>query len=127
MGGGNYRMAAARYNKALTHAAKFLDLSPDQKEEVESTKLSLHLNIAMCWLKITDAENHLDQKSLKALFRRATAREAKGDYEGATADLKMFASIDPEDAAMLKLTARVEAQIKRQEAKEKKMYSKMFG
>ena len=109
--GGNYRMAAARYNKALTHAAKFLDLSPDQKEEVESTKLSLHLNIAMCWLKITDAENHLDQcirsctdalaideKSLKALFRRATAREAKGDYEGATADLKMFASIDPEDA-----------------------------
>ena len=78
---------------------------------MESTKLSLHLNIAMCWLKITDAENHLDQcirsctdalaideKSLKALFRRATAREAKGDYEGATADLKMFASIDPEDA-----------------------------
>eukprot|EP00965_Chrysotila_dentata_P008555 278377-Pleurochrysis_carterae.AAC.1 len=32
--GGNFRPAAARYNKALTHAAKFLDLSPDQRTEV---------------------------------------------------------------------------------------------
>ena len=51
-----FRSACARYNKALTHCAKFLDLSPDQKEEVNALKLSLHLNIAMCWLKITDAE-----------------------------------------------------------------------
>ena len=84
--GGNFRPAAARYNKALTHAAKFIDLSPDQKEEarhpprgrlipspslrwytahgltqVNKLKLSLHLNIAMCWLKITDSPNHLEQ------------------------------------------------------------------
>ena len=32
--GQNYRPAAARYNKALTHAAKFVDLSPEQKKEV---------------------------------------------------------------------------------------------
>ena len=35
--GQNYRPAAARYNKALTHAAKFVDLSPDQKKEVGPT------------------------------------------------------------------------------------------
>ena len=34
--GQNYRPAAARYNKALTHAAKFVDLSPDQKKEVDA-------------------------------------------------------------------------------------------
>ena len=28
---------------------------------METTKLSLHLNIAMCWLKITDASNNLEQ------------------------------------------------------------------
>ena len=32
--GGNHRPACARYNKALTHAAKFLDMTPDQKEQV---------------------------------------------------------------------------------------------
>ena len=56
-----FRAAAARYNKALTHASKFVDLSPDQREEVNAMKLSLHLNVAACWLKITDADNHLDQ------------------------------------------------------------------
>ena len=45
--GGNFRPAAARYNKALTHAAKFVDLSPDQRAEVDALKLSLHLNIAV--------------------------------------------------------------------------------
>ena len=28
--GSNFRPAAARYNKALTHATKFIDLSPEQ-------------------------------------------------------------------------------------------------
>jgi len=138
--GGNYRPAAARYNKALTHAAKFHDLSPEQTAEVEALKLSLHLNLAMCWLKITDAETHLDQairsctdalkidpRSVKALYRRATALEQKKDYDGAKADLKLAAEIDPADISVPKLIARVDAQIKRQLDKEKKMYGKMFG
>jgi len=135
-----YRSACARYNKALTHAAKFVDLSPDQRTEVDAIKLSLNLNIAMCWLKITDAENHLDQAiracddalkideaSVKALFRRATARELKGQYDEAKADLKRCAELAPDDKAVPKLMTRVEAQIARQKAKEKKMYGKMFG
>ena len=48
-----FRSACARYNKALTHAAKFVDLSPEQHAEVKAIKLSLNLNIAMCWLKST--------------------------------------------------------------------------
>lgn len=138
--GGNYRPAAARYNKALTHAVKFVDLSPDQRTEVNAIKLSLHLNIAMCWLKITDAENHLEQAirscgealelddtCTKAYFRRATALEAKKDFEGAKKDLARAGELAPEDKSVKKLMERVEAQIKRQEAKEKKMWSKAFS
>mmetsp|Transcript_649 Transcript_649/g.1015 ORF Transcript_649/g.1015 Transcript_649/m.1015 type:complete len:293 (-) Transcript_649:538-1416(-) len=138
--GQNWRPAAARYNKALTHAAKFVDLSPEQREEVNAVKLSLHLNIAQCWLKITDAENHLtqairscdealelDPNSVKALYRRAFAKEAKGDYDGAKADLKKAGELAPDDTAVPKLMARVDAQLARQKAKEKKMYGKMFG
>lgn len=138
--GGNFRPAAARYNKALTHAAKFHDLSPDQVAEVDALKLSLHLNLGMCWLKITDSETHLDQavractdalkidpRSAKALYRRASALEQKKDYEAAQADLRLAAEVDPEDTAVPKLMARIEAQIKRELDKEKKMYGKMFG
>jgi len=135
-----FRSACARYNKALGHGSKFVDLSPDQREEVNALKLSLHLNIAMCWLKITDTDNHLDQAiracdealaldegCVKAIFRRATAREMKGQYDEAKADLKRAAELAPEDTAVPKLMKRVEAQIERQKAKEKKMYGKMFG
>ena len=135
-----YRSACARYNKALTHAVKFHDISPQQKEEVDGIKLSLHLNIAMCWLKITDAANNLeqairacdealglDEKSVKALYRRATAREQKGMYDEAKADLKKVLELDPEDKSAPKLMTRVEAQIKRQKDKEKKVYGRMFG
>ena len=50
--GGNVRPAAARYQKALTHAAKFFDLSPEDTEEVNTVKLSLHLNLTQCYLKL---------------------------------------------------------------------------
>lgn len=85
-------------------------------------------------------QNHLDQAiracdeaiaidgdCVKALFRRATAREQKGQYDEAKADLKKAGELAPDDKAVPKLMTRVEAQIARQKAKEKKMYGKMFG
>lgn len=93
-----------------------------------------------CWLKITDAENHLtqairccdevlalDADSVKAIYRRAVALEAKGEYDQAKLGLKRAAELAPDDSAVPKLMARVEAQLKRQADKEKKMYSKMFS
>ncbi|CAM9916985.1 unnamed protein product, partial [Choristocarpus tenellus] len=44
--GKNYRMAGARYSKALTHAAKFFDLSEEDAKEVKVVQLSLYLNLA---------------------------------------------------------------------------------
>ena len=67
------------------------------------------------------------RRHVKALFRRATALEQKGDYEGAKADLKRAEKLAPDDKMVPKLMARVDAQIKRQLAKEKKMWGKAFG
>jgi heat shock protein 4 len=49
---GNIRPAAARYQKALSHAAKFFDLSPEDTEEVNAVKLSIYLNLTQCYLKL---------------------------------------------------------------------------
>jgi len=133
---GNYRTAAARYNKALTHAAKFFDLSPDQRTNVDKIKLSLELNMAQCYLKMENLDKvvmhashalQIDEKSTKAYYRRALAMEKKKDYEKAKADLEAALKEAPEDKAVLKLMERVKAQIKRQTAKEKKMWGKAFS
>ena len=93
----------------------------------------------MAYLKTGDSERlgdaidactaalDVDGNSVKGLYRRATAREKKGLFEEAKDDLAKAASIEPDDPAVKKLAERVDAQISRQKAKEKKMYGKMFG
>ena len=45
-------MMMIRYHKALTHAGKFFDLSPDDEAEVKSLKVSLYSNLAACYIKL---------------------------------------------------------------------------
>jgi len=133
---GNYRHAAARYAKALTHCAKFFDLSPEEEREVRDTKLSLHLNMALCYIKLEKLDNaylscdealKLDGKSVKALYRRATVRYQKRKFEDAVKDLKEAESLAPDDKAVKKLQVLVDKQMEKQKKKEKAMAKKMFG
>merc|ERR1711991_508653 len=110
--GGNYRPAAARYHKALTHASKFFDLSPDDEKEVKAVKLSLYLNLAQCYIKLENYDNvirncdealSLEPKNAKALFRRAFAYETKKDWDRALDDLKNAAESNPDDMAIPKV------------------------
>eukprot|EP00164_Ancoracysta_twista_P004641 GFYU01006269.1.p1 GENE.GFYU01006269.1~~GFYU01006269.1.p1 ORF type:complete len:733 (-),score=300.70 GFYU01006269.1:144-2342(-) len=132
----NYEHAAQRYIKSLTHCEKFFDLSPDDIKEVDALKLSLHLNLAMCFLKIEkwpkvidncNAALKLDENSAKALFRRAQAYEATKDYDAAKKDLKAALKHQPDDKAIKNSLAKVEHYIQKQLEKEKKMYGNMFG
>ena len=135
---GNIRPAAARYQKALTHSAKFFDLSPEDTEEVNAVKLSLHLNLTQCYLKLESWDNatrhadealSLDAKSIKALFRRAQAWEAKKEYDQALADMKQAAELNApkEDKAITKGMERVKKCIQKEKDKEKKMWGKAFS
>ncbi|POM75776.1 Hsp70-like protein [Phytophthora palmivora] len=133
---GNYKHAAARYVKALTHASKFFDLNDADKEEVNAIKLSLYLNLAQCYLKM---ENYtrvvmncnealaLDDKSVKALYRRAVAYEKENKLELAADDVKAALALAPQDRAVVKLDERLKVRLRRQLDKEKKMWSKAFA
>ena len=134
--GGNYRHAAARYAKALTHCAKFFDLSPAEEEEVRHVKLSLHLNAALAYIKVEKLDPalrscndalELDAHSVKALYRRATVLYQKRKFDNATGDLKEAARLAPEDKAVKKLRQLVDQQVEKQKRKEKAMAKKMFG
>ena len=136
---GNWKFAAARYTKALTHCAKFVDLAPDDVTEVTALKLTLNLNLALAYMKLENADQALrvcneavalgDGISAKAFFRRASVFYEKKRWDDAKADVKQAKAIlgDTEDKAINKLGERIEAQLKRQKQKEKQMASKMFA
>ena len=134
--GKNYKHAAARYVKALSHCAKFHDLGPEDQEEVNGVKLSLNLNLALAYFKLEKYDNALracnealaiDGDSTKALFRRASVYYEMKKFEDAKNDLDKALMVAPDDVALKKLNARIEQQIKKQNVKEKKMAQKMFG
>jgi heat shock 70kDa protein 4 len=134
--GGVYKQAAIRYTKALQNCSKFFDLSADDEKEVNEIKVKLHLNIAMCFLKLknnhkvinncTDALE-LEKDNVKALFRRATAYYNEKKIKEAKSDLKNAMKINPDDKVIKKLNAKLDLVIKKQKAKEKKMAQRMFG
>ena len=133
---GNYRHAAARYAKALTHCTKFYDLSPQEEHEVKEVKLSLYLNMAFAYIKLEKLDNAyqscndalaIDEANVKALYRRASVQYQKRKFDDALKDLKMAEKLSPEDKAVQKLRRMVDQQVAKQKAKEKAMAKKMFG
>ena len=133
---GNYKFAAARYTKALSHCAKFVDLSPDDMEEVKGVKLSLNLNLALAYTKLENMDQALrvcndaleiDSENAKALYRRASVYYEKKKWDLAKKDIKKAEAAVPEDKAIKKLREKIDAQLKRQKEKEKKMAAKMFS
>mmetsp|Transcript_36340 Transcript_36340/g.58242 ORF Transcript_36340/g.58242 Transcript_36340/m.58242 type:complete len:749 (-) Transcript_36340:2257-4503(-) len=133
---GNFEAATLRYIRALQHTTKFFDLSPEDEKEVDALKLSLHLNMAQCYIKLSDWDKvvksseealTIDTESTKALYRLAFAQENKKEFDAAKKNLLKADKITPGDKAVARLLTRVEAQIKREQAKRKKMAQKMFG
>jgi len=132
----NYRHAAARYAKALTHCSKFFDLSPDEQKEVDDVKMSLYLNIALAYIKLEKLDNALqscndalkiDEKNTKALYRRATVLYQKRKFDDAVKDLIQAEKLAPDDKAILKLRKLVDQQLAKQKKKEKAFAKKMFA
>ncbi|KAL3806626.1 hypothetical protein ACHAXA_010814 [Cyclostephanos tholiformis] len=133
---GNYRHAAARYAKALSHCAKLFDLSPEEEEEVREVRLSLYLNLAFAYIKLDKLDNamqscddalKLDGTNVKALYRRATVLYQKRKFDDAARDLKEAGRLAPEDKAVKKLRGLIDQQMAKQKKKEKAMAKKMFG
>jgi hypothetical protein len=71
----------------------------------------------------------LDAHSVKALFRRAQAWEARREYDKALCDLKQAAGLTApkEDKLISKGMDRVKKLIQKEKDKEKKMWGKAFS
>jgi len=137
-GGKNFAKAIARYVKALGHTdlEKIAGtLSDEEAKERDSLRLSLYLNLAMCWLKEKQPKRALDNciraleidaTSIKALYRKATSHLDLKQYDKAKKECSKALKQSPDDKSLNKLQKKIQKQLDKQKAKSRKMAKKMF-
>lgn len=106
------------------------------KEEIEQTRLSCFLNLAMSYINVKKyqlaIENcnlalRIEENNTKALFRRGKGKYCQKLYEEAKVDFDLVLRYDESNTQAKKQRNLCDQQIKLQKDREKKMYSKMFN
>jgi len=145
--------AIRRYKKAIEHVTRpevKSNSTPDEAEETKKIQVSCHLNSAQCYIKAADTAAQsggkngaepfykkardscdnvleLDEKNIKAIFRRSMCWEKLGELDNAMKDIKKGLNVAPEDGDLKKSQERLDKLLKRQKEGQKKVFSKMFG
>jgi len=147
---GDYKKAVSNYHKMGMYVktldtagqdpsgmgiGKGKEISDEDKAKVRELKLSHHLNLAMCLMKLENWDKaitncskalEVDEHSVKALFRRGKCRSLKGDLDGAKLDLLKANSLEPKDAAVKQELALLTQRFAAHEKKAKKQFAGMF-
>ncbi|GLG93243.1 hypothetical protein R5R35_006551 [Gryllus longicercus] len=134
-----YTDADHKYRKALRYVNWVRNLGDQEKLNkmlmTHQTELQCLLNLAAVKLQTDvyrDAVNYcnmalaIDGKNAKALYRRAQAKRALGDYDAALDDLRTALQIAPSNKSIVSEMNLVKQFIQRYHAKEKKVFEKMF-
>jgi len=123
----DYPAALTKYNKALDN------LKAHTGDDVSNMKVNLLNNTALCYLKTKEYDKALESSeealkispsSHKALFRRGSALEAKGELGDAVLDLRRAAEIAPSDGAIGRELTRLRADLKAKGIDESKLVDK---
>ncbi|XP_048727862.2 peptidyl-prolyl cis-trans isomerase FKBP4-like isoform X2 [Ostrea edulis] len=132
---GNYKVALKYYDKCQKNLEFETTLSGEDEEKKKEMILLAHLNMAMCCLKIDQpakVRDHcnkaleLDDKCVKAYFRRGQAYFAGSDFDLAKKDFEKVCELEPDNKASKNQVKICEQKIKHFEKKEKARYVGMF-
>ncbi|XP_024025700.1 tetratricopeptide repeat protein 1 [Morus notabilis] len=129
---GNKLYGNGQFEEALSQYELALYLAPDMPSSVE-IRSTCHSNRAICYLKLGKYEDtvkectkalELNPSYIKALLRRAEAREKLENFEEAIADMKKSLELDPLNDQAKKSIRRLEPLA---EQKREKMKEEMIG
>lgn len=133
---GKYVRASKRYEKAVSFIEYDSSFSDDEKQQVKLLKVSCNLNNAACKLKLKEYKEaaklcskvlEIDNKNVKALYRRAQAYIQLVDLDLAELDIKKALEIDP-DNRDVKLEYKVlKEKIKEYNKKDAQFYGNIFA
>ncbi|KAM9672360.1 peptidyl-prolyl cis-trans isomerase FKBP4 isoform 1-T1 [Trichechus inunguis] len=132
---GKYKQALLQYKKIVSWLEYESSFSGEEAQKARALRLASHLNLAMCYLKLQSfsavIENcnkalELDSNNEKGLFRRGEAHLAVNDFELARADFQKVLQLYPSNKAAKAQLAICQQRIRKQLAREKKLYANMF-
>ncbi|XP_056137828.1 peptidyl-prolyl cis-trans isomerase FKBP4 [Lampris incognitus] len=132
---GKYKQASMQYKRIVSWLEHESGLSEEDKQKAEALRLAAHLNLAMCFLKLQEPnqalENcdkalELDESNEKALFRRGEALFAMKEFDEARGDFQRVSQLYPANKAAKSQVALCQKHIKEQHEKDKRLYANMF-
>lgn len=132
---GNYKVAIKYYEKCQRNLEFETTLQGEDEEKRKEIVAVAHLNMAMCYLKTEefvkvrehcDKALELDDKCVKAYFRRGQAYFAGNDFELAKKDFEKTCELEPSNKAAKNQVKICEQKIKQFDQKEKLKYKGMF-
>ncbi|XWS35213.1 hypothetical protein CRYUN_Cryun21dG0106800 [Craigia yunnanensis] len=131
-----YERASKRYEKAVKFIEYDSFFSDEEKQQTKLLKVTCNLNNAACKLKLKDYKQpeklctkvlELDNRNVKALYRRAQAYIQLVDLDLAEVDIKKALEIDP-DNRDVKLEYRVlKEKIREYNKKDAQFYGNIFA
>ncbi|XP_026727150.1 FK506-binding protein 59 isoform X2 [Trichoplusia ni] len=138
--GNKFQLAIKMYKRVMS----LLDDMPEDTSETDENKalakellLSIHLNLALVYLKVTpahhfEAKDHalkalkFDENNVKGLFRKGQALLGLGEAEEALKDFQKIVEAEPQNKAAANQVTVCKATIAKQKQKEKQLYANMF-
>ncbi|CAB3226989.1 unnamed protein product [Arctia plantaginis] len=139
---GKLQLAIKMYKRVVSLLENIIDnvnepLLVQEKKEAPELLLSVHLNLALVYLKLTpidyfEAKDHAvkalkyDEKNVKGLFRKGQAVLGLGDAEEALKAFEKVLEIEPQNKAAANQVLVCKTTIRKQKQTEKQMYANMF-
>ncbi|XP_058809060.1 peptidyl-prolyl cis-trans isomerase FKBP4 isoform X2 [Phymastichus coffea] len=129
-----YSLAIKMYKKVMEYINEDFEFK-DMRSLRDTLLLNTNLNLAMCYLKLKDGFEakeacnkalELEPKNIKAHFRRGMAYLELASPEIAIKDFQEVLKLEPKNPAAVKQVAICNDIIKKELAKEKKLYANMF-
>uniref|UniRef100_G3PHY9 peptidylprolyl isomerase n=1 Tax=Gasterosteus aculeatus aculeatus TaxID=481459 RepID=G3PHY9_GASAC len=132
---GKYKQASVQYKRIVSWLEHESGLSEEDQEKATALQLAAHLNLAMCFLKLHEPNQVLENcdKALglqasneKALFRRGEALFGMKEYDRARDDFQQVVQLYPANKAAKSQVSLCQKRIKEQHEKDKRIYANMF-
>jgi FK506-binding protein 4/5 len=131
-----WALAVRKYERALEFIESDYGLEGDALDAAKKLRAPCYTNAAQALINQGDFRGAIakcdkcletDANNVKALFRRAKAKNALGDWEEAKPDLRRVLELEPGNADAVREWAAVKEKDDRQKALDKARYGNMFS
>lgn len=132
---GKYKQASVQYKRIVSWLEHESGLSAEDEKKTKVLQLAAHLNLAMCFLKMQEPNQALencdkalemDAANEKALFRRGEALFSMKEFHRARDDFQRVTQLYPSNKAAKSQVMLCQKRIKEEHEKDKRIYANMF-